>query len=60
MLMDPDPTGVIDVDEDLSDFEEEIETFDPAEVVPSSLAEVEAIRNMRLIPSKEVEAPSYV
>ncbi|KAG3068469.1 hypothetical protein PI125_g23408 [Phytophthora idaei] len=52
---------VIDVDEDMSDFEEEeIETFDPAEVLPSSLAEVEAIRNMRFMPSQEVDAPFYL
>eukprot|EP00644_Phytophthora_capsici_P001236 jgi/Phyca11/562673/estExt2_Genewise1.C_PHYCAscaffold_100063 len=40
----PDPTDVIDISADNSDLEEEeIEAFDPGSVLPSSLAEVEAI-----------------
>ncbi|KAG2774632.1 hypothetical protein PC129_g21770 [Phytophthora cactorum] len=57
--MESDPTNVTDVDEVMSDFEEEeSEAFDPADVLPSSLAEIEAIRKMRFMPSQEVEAPS--
>ncbi|KAG4040013.1 hypothetical protein PC123_g24441 [Phytophthora cactorum] len=59
VLMESDPTNVTDVDEVMSDFEEEeSEAFDPADVLPSSLAEIEAIRKMRFMPSQEVEAPS--
>ncbi|KAG2789522.1 hypothetical protein PC129_g14516 [Phytophthora cactorum] len=44
----------------MSDFEEEeLEACDPAEVLTFSLAEIEAMRNMRYMPSQEVEAPSY-
>ncbi|KAG3089274.1 hypothetical protein PI124_g17491 [Phytophthora idaei] len=45
----------------MSDFEEEeLEACDPAEVLPFSLAEIEAMRNMRYMPSQEVETASYL
>ncbi|ETP52047.1 hypothetical protein F442_02888, partial [Phytophthora nicotianae P10297] len=60
VLVEPDPTDVIDIGADNSDLEEEeIEAFDPGSVLPSSLAEVEAIQNMRFVPREDVEAPSY-
>ncbi|KAE9169391.1 hypothetical protein PF002_g30369 [Phytophthora fragariae] len=62
LLVRPDPTDEIDFDFEDSDSEEEevLEPFDPTEALPTSLAEVEAIRSMRFIPSGEVEAPSYL
>ncbi|KAE9274247.1 hypothetical protein PR003_g29666, partial [Phytophthora rubi] len=62
LLVRPDPTDEIDFEEEDSDSEEEevLEPFDPTEALPTSLAEVEAIRSMRFIPSGEVEAPSYL
>ncbi|KUF85964.1 hypothetical protein AM588_10002394 [Phytophthora nicotianae] len=61
VLVEPDPTDVIDIGADNSDLEEEeIGAFDPGSVLPSSLAEVEAIRNMRFVPREDVQAPSYL
>ncbi|KAG2998843.1 hypothetical protein PC120_g21053 [Phytophthora cactorum] len=60
VLVRPDPKGEIDFEEDDLDEEVMLETFDPTELLPTSLAEVEAIRIMRLVPSGEVEAPSYL
>ncbi|GMF19049.1 unnamed protein product [Phytophthora fragariaefolia] len=62
VLVRPDPTDDIDFEEEDSDCDEEevLEVFDPTELLPTSLAEVEAIRSMRFIPSGEVEAPSYL
>eukprot|EP00644_Phytophthora_capsici_P005194 jgi/Phyca11/96660/e_gw1.1.1415.1 len=61
VLVEPDPTDVIDVGSENSDLEEdEIEAFDPGSVLPSSLAEVETIRKMRFVPSVEARTPSYL
>ncbi|GMF56766.1 unnamed protein product [Phytophthora fragariaefolia] len=62
ILVQPDPTDDIDFEENDSDCEEEevFKAFDPTESLPTSLEEVEAIRNMRFVPSGEVEAPSYL
>ncbi|KAE8884651.1 hypothetical protein PF003_g31332 [Phytophthora fragariae] len=64
ILVRPDPTDEIDFEDADSDCDEEaeevIEAFDPTELLPTSLSEVEAIRNMRFVPSGQVEAPSYL
>ncbi|GMF45552.1 unnamed protein product [Phytophthora fragariaefolia] len=50
VLVQPDPTDDIDFEEENSDCDEEevLEVFDPTELLPTSLAEVEAIRSIRL------------
>ncbi|KAG2765752.1 hypothetical protein PC116_g4715 [Phytophthora cactorum] len=61
ILVRPDPTDEIDFEEDDSDCEEEVlQAFDPSELLPTSLAEVEAIKSMRFDPNGEVEGPSYL
>ncbi|ETM44182.1 hypothetical protein L914_10562, partial [Phytophthora nicotianae] len=62
ILLRPDPTDEIDSEENDSDCEDEevLEAFDPTELLPTSLAEVEAIRSMRLVPSGEIQMPSYL
>ncbi|GMF47658.1 unnamed protein product [Phytophthora fragariaefolia] len=62
ILVQPDPTDDIDFEENDSDCEEEevFKAFDPTESLPTNLEEVEAIRNMRFVPSGEVKAPSYL
>ncbi|GMF56265.1 unnamed protein product [Phytophthora fragariaefolia] len=62
ILVQPDPTDDIDFEENDSDCEEEevFKAFDPTGSLPTSLEEVEAIRNMRFVPSGDVEAPSYL
>ncbi|KAG2999382.1 hypothetical protein PC119_g17233 [Phytophthora cactorum] len=58
ILVRPDPTDEIDFEEDDSDCEEEVlQAFDPSELLPTSLAEVEAIKSMRFDPNGEVEGP---
>ncbi|KAG3119017.1 hypothetical protein PI125_g2406 [Phytophthora idaei] len=61
ILVRPDPTDEIDFEEDDSDCEEEVlQAFDPSKLLPTSLAEVEAIKSMRFDPNGEVEGPSYM
>ncbi|KAG3231736.1 hypothetical protein PI124_g23169 [Phytophthora idaei] len=60
VLVRPDLKGEIDFEEDDLDEEAILETFDPTELLPTSLAEVEAIIIMRFVPSGEVVAPSYL
>ncbi|KAG2888999.1 hypothetical protein PC118_g22338 [Phytophthora cactorum] len=62
ILVRPDPTDESDFEEDDSDGEEEevIQVFDPTEILPTSLAEIEAIRSMRFVPFGDVERPSYL
>ncbi|KAG2899430.1 hypothetical protein PC117_g22232 [Phytophthora cactorum] len=61
ILVRPDPTDEIDFEEDNSDCEEEVlQAFDPSKLLPTSLAEVEAIKSMRFDPNGEVEGPSYL
>ncbi|GMF31538.1 unnamed protein product [Phytophthora fragariaefolia] len=62
VLLRPDPTDDIDFEEEDSDCieEEVLEVFDPTELLPTRLAEVEATRSMCFIPSGEVDAPSYL
>ncbi|RAW30986.1 hypothetical protein PC110_g12666 [Phytophthora cactorum] len=61
VLVRPDPTDEIDFEEvELDEEEGVLEAFDPTELLPTSLAEVEAIRSMRFVPSGEVEVPSYL
>ncbi|KAG3237638.1 hypothetical protein PI124_g17376 [Phytophthora idaei] len=61
VLVRPDPTDEIDFEEEELDEEEVVlEAFDPTELLPTSLAEVEAIRSMRFVPSDEVEVSSYL
>ncbi|KAG3128411.1 hypothetical protein PC128_g26991 [Phytophthora cactorum] len=60
-LVEPDSFDEIDVDSD-SELEEAetFEMFDPGELLPTSLAEIETIKSMRFVPSTEMEAPSYL
>uniref|UniRef100_H3H0N3 Uncharacterized protein n=1 Tax=Phytophthora ramorum TaxID=164328 RepID=H3H0N3_PHYRM len=62
ILVRPDPTEDINFEEDDSDCEEEevFEAFEPTELLPTCLAEVEAVRSMRFVPSGEVAVPSYL
>ncbi|KAG3060282.1 hypothetical protein PC121_g13557 [Phytophthora cactorum] len=61
VLVRPDPTDEIDFEEvELDEEEGVLEAFDPTELLPTSLAEVEAIRSMLFVPSGEVEVPSYL
>lgn len=34
--------------------------FDPGKLLPTSVAEIEAIQNMRFVPPTQMEAPSYL
>ncbi|GMF51000.1 unnamed protein product [Phytophthora fragariaefolia] len=58
----PDVTDDFAIDEDCSELEEDEvrEAFDPANFLPTILAEVEAIQNMRFSPSEAMDAPSYL
>uniref|UniRef100_H3GV98 PiggyBac transposable element-derived protein domain-containing protein n=1 Tax=Phytophthora ramorum TaxID=164328 RepID=H3GV98_PHYRM len=61
ILVRPDLTEEIAFEKDDSDCKEEVlEAFDPSELLPTSLTEVEAIRRMRFVPSGEVKGPSYL
>ncbi|ETO60264.1 hypothetical protein F444_21512 [Phytophthora nicotianae P1976] len=61
ILVRPDPADVIVFEEEASDCEEEmLHAFDPTGLLPTSFAEVEAIKNMRFIPSGVTEGPSYL
>ncbi|OWZ10440.1 hypothetical protein PHMEG_00016707 [Phytophthora megakarya] len=46
----------------MSDFKEDttLKAFDPEELLPTSLAEVEAITSMRFDPSVQLDTPSYL
>ncbi|KAG3060939.1 hypothetical protein PI125_g24806 [Phytophthora idaei] len=61
ILVRPYPTDEVDFEEDDSDCKEEVlQAFGPSELLPTSLAEVEAIKSMRFDPNGEVEGPSYL
>ncbi|KAG3086935.1 hypothetical protein PI125_g18797 [Phytophthora idaei] len=61
ILVRQDPTDEIDSEEDDSDCEEEVlQAFDPSELYPTNLAEVETIKSMHFDPIGEVEGPSYL
>ncbi|KAG2918311.1 hypothetical protein PC115_g10463 [Phytophthora cactorum] len=61
ILVRPYPTDEVDFEEDDSDCKEEVlHAFGPSELLPTSLAEVEAIKCMRFDPNGEVEGPSYL
>ncbi|GMF48239.1 unnamed protein product [Phytophthora fragariaefolia] len=62
VLIGPDVTDDFAIDEDCSELEEDEvrEAFDPANFLPTSLAEVEVIRNIRFSPSEEMDAPAYL
>ncbi|ETP42174.1 hypothetical protein F442_10901, partial [Phytophthora nicotianae P10297] len=62
ILVRPDPTDEIDFEENDLDCKDEevLEAFDPTELLPTSLAEVEAIRSMHFVASGEVQMPSYL
>ncbi|OWZ17606.1 hypothetical protein PHMEG_0008429 [Phytophthora megakarya] len=62
VLVELDLTDEIAVDGDMSDFEEDttLKAFDPEKLLPTSIAELEAIKSMRFDPSVQLDAPSYL